>query len=95
MESSSDVIIQNLVVPSTLLATGNPNDQINLNLQNQEIAAVTRTATSEMISETRTSSVLSTASCITSCQNPTKPSHGNQVFEDSASSVDQANNKVI
>ena len=97
MESSSDVIIQNLVVPSTILTSGNPNDPINLNLQSQEVPGVTtRPSTAGMISDTRTQSgVVNTANCITSCQNLTKPPHANsQVFEESVTSIEPTNAKV-
>ena len=97
MESANDVIIQNLVVPSTILTSANPNDPINLNLQSQELPGVTaRASTTGMISETQTQSgVVNTANCITSCQNLTKPTHSNsQVFEESVSSIEQTNAKV-
>jgi hypothetical protein len=97
MESSSDVIIQNLVVPSTILTSGNLNDPINLNLQSQEVPGVaTRPSTAGMISETRPQSrLVHTSNCITSCQTLTKPMNANcQVFEESVGSIEQTNAKV-
>ena len=97
MESTSDVIIQNLVVPSTILTSGNANDPINVNLQNQEVAGIApRPPTTGMISETRNhNGLVNTASCITTCQNLPKPAHPNtQCFEESVSSIEQTTAKV-
>ena len=93
MESSNDVIIQNLVVPSTILTSSNQNDGINLNLQHQELA-LTRTVASGVITETRSSGIINNTNCITSCQNPMKTTHVPQVFEESAASIEQTNAKV-
>ena len=93
MESSSDVIIQNLVVPSTMLTSGTPNDSINLNLQNQELSAE-RTVTSGMISENRTSGIVNATTGITSCQNLTKLTHSTPIYEETVHSIEQPNIKV-
>ena len=100
LEQSNDVIIQNLVVPSNLLTTQqNPNDPINLHLQNTEgeLPSVSASKTSSgLILETRPNNdvVNNVANSITACQIPTKPSHGTQVFEETNAAIEQINGKV-
>ena len=90
METTNDVIIQNLVVPSTILSNGNSNgESINLSLQNPEIPAP-RAVTTGVISETRHSEVVNTAPCINPCQNLTKPT----TFEEASHPVEQDSNRV-
>ena len=99
LEPSNDVIIQNLVVPSNLLTTQhNSTDPINLNLQSHEVevpGCAPKTSTG-MVLENRSNNevVNNVASSITSCQIPTKPSHGSQVFEESVANIEQMNGKV-
>ena len=99
MESSNDVIIQNLVVPSNLISTQqHQSDGINISLQNPEVEVpVSATKTSSgMIVETRTNNeiVHTVANNIPSCQIPTTPSHDAQAFEESVTKLEQVNGKV-
>ena len=95
MESSNDVIIQNLVVPSSTMLTngGNQADSINLNVQHQELALIS-TSTSGVITETRGHGSLNNDTCITSSQTPVKTTQVTQVFEESLTSIEQTNPKV-
>ena len=94
METTNDVIIQNLVVPSTILSNGNSNgESINLSLQNPEIPAP-RAVTTGVISETRHSEVVNTAPCINPCQNLTKSTTGSQNFEEASHPIEQDSNRV-
>ena len=94
METTNDVIIQNLVVPSTILSNGNSNgESINLSLQNPEMPAP-RAVTTGVVSETRHSEVLNTAACINPCQNLTKSTTGSQNFEEASHPIEQDSNRV-
>ena len=81
MESPNDVIIQNLVVPSAILANGNPTEVGALNLQHQE-PTLSRVASTAIITDTRSSAAVNNTSCITSCQSTTKPVHVSQVLQE-------------
>ena len=94
METTNDVIIQNLVVPSTILSNGNSNgESINLSLQNPEIPTP-RAVTTGVVSETRHSEVVNTAACINPCQNLTKSTTGSQNFEAASHPIEQDSNRV-
>ena len=94
METTNDVIIQNLVVPSTILSNGNSNgESINLSLQNPEIPAP-RAVTTGVISETRHSEVVNPAPCINPCQNLTKSTTGSLNFEEASHPIEQDSNRV-
>ena len=91
METTNDVIIQNLVVPSTILSNGNSNgESINLSLQTPEIPAP-RAVTTGVISETRHSEVVNPAPCINPCQNLTKSTTGSLNFEEASHESEMSN----
>ena len=95
LESSNDVIIQNLVVPSNLLSVQHQsNEPININIPNQEVEVPSSTPkiSSGIILEDRPNS--EAPSTITACQIPTKTSQNIQPFEESIASMEQVNGKV-
>ena len=95
LESSNDVIIQNLVVPSNLLSVQHhSNEPININIPTQEVEVPPSTpkTSSGIILEARTSS--EAPNTITACQIPTKTSQNIPPFEESITSMEQVNSKV-
>ena len=95
LESSNDVIIQNLVVPSNLLSVQHQsNEPININIPNQEVEVPSSTpkTSSGIILEARQNS--EAPSTITACQIQTKNSQNIQPFEESIASMEQVNGKV-